>query len=88
MNDKGATPPRHVGEILVLAIRKAVRYLRFDRWPRIDDVIESYGLFRTLREQGVIPSRVRFQVAALSHQRDLHLQGKPHARLRDRGRRV
>lgn len=61
--DKGATPPRHTAEIPVLSVRKGVRYLRFDRWPRIDDAIESYRVFRALREQGVIAPHVRFQVA-------------------------
>ena len=59
----GGRPPRHVGELPVLAVRDGVKELRFERWPRIDDAIESYGLFRQLREQGVIPEDVRFQVA-------------------------
>ena len=61
--DQGAMPPRHVGQMPVLAVREGQRELRFDRWPRIDDAIESYGLFRAMRAQGVIPAHVRFQVA-------------------------
>src|SRR4051794_7069892 len=37
-----AQPPRHVGEVAVLAVRDGVEELHFDRWPRIDDAIESY----------------------------------------------
>ena len=61
--DELARPPRNVGEIPGLALREGVEELRFDRWPRIDDAIASYGVFRELREQGVIPSGVRFQLA-------------------------
>ena len=61
--DEGAMPPRHVGQMPVLAVREGQRELRFDRWPRIDDAIESYGLFRAMRAEGVIPAHVRFQVA-------------------------
>jgi hypothetical protein len=45
-----------------LAIREGIDELSFDSWPRIDDAIESYHIFRTLREEGVISSNVRFQV--------------------------
>jgi hypothetical protein len=61
--DPGARPPRHVGEIAVLAVREGVEELRFDSWPRIDDAIASYGVFCRLRDEGVIPAHVRFQVA-------------------------
>jgi hypothetical protein len=61
--DEHTVPPRHVGEIPVLAVREGVGELCFDRWPRIDDAIESYGVFRALREEGVIPPHVRFQLA-------------------------
>jgi hypothetical protein len=56
------SPPRHIGETIVLGIRDGVGELYFDSWPRVDDAIASYRVFRTLREQGVIPSNVRFQV--------------------------
>ncbi len=36
--------------------------LHFDSWPRIDDAIASYEMFRALREEGVIPAGLRFQV--------------------------
>src|SRR6476660_4421251 len=58
-----ARPPRHVWEITAIGVRDDLSELRFDRWPRIDDAIESYGVFRQLRDEGVIPSDVRFQVA-------------------------
>jgi hypothetical protein len=54
--------PRHAYETPVFAIRKGVVELRWDSWPRIDDAIASYKLFCVLREEGVIPSRLRFQV--------------------------
>ena len=54
--------PRHAYETPVFGIRPGATELRFDRWPRIDDAIASYREFRALREQGVIPGRLRFQV--------------------------
>ena len=59
----GGAPPRHVEEIPVLGVKPDVDELRFDRWPRIDDAIESYAVFRALRDEGVIPSHVRFQLS-------------------------
>ena len=56
-------PPRHVAEIPVLSVREDVDSVHFERWPRIDDAIESYGTFKALRDEGVIPSDVRFQVS-------------------------
>jgi hypothetical protein len=54
--------PRHAYETPVFRIRGGVTDLRWDSWPRIDDAIESYGLFRRLRDEGAIPSHLRFQV--------------------------
>ena len=55
--------PRHAYETPVFAIRPgAEQRLRWDRWPRIDDAIESYRVFCDLREQGVIGAGLRFQV--------------------------
>src|SRR3954447_10959156 len=56
-------PPRHVAEIPVLSVKEDVETVHFERWPRIDDAIESYSTFKALRDEGVIPSDVRFQVA-------------------------
>jgi hypothetical protein len=39
-----------------------VHELHWDTWPRVDDAIDSYRRFRELREQGVIPAGLRFQV--------------------------
>jgi len=36
--------------------------VHFERWPRIDDAIESYETFMELRADGVIPAHLRFQV--------------------------
>src|SRR3954447_18316236 len=56
--------PRHAYGIAdVIGLRDGVSEVRFDSWPRIDDAIESYALFCELREQGVIPANVRFQVS-------------------------
>jgi hypothetical protein len=54
--------PRHAYETPVFRIREGVTELRFDSWPRIDDAIASYRQFRTLRDDGVIPAGLRFQV--------------------------
>jgi hypothetical protein len=54
--------PRHAYETPVFGIREGVGELHFDTWPRIDDAIASYQEFRKLREEGVIPRGLRFQV--------------------------
>jgi hypothetical protein len=54
--------PRHAYETPVFGIREGVDGLQFASWPRIDDAIASYQVFRTLREDGVIPGGLRFQV--------------------------
>jgi hypothetical protein len=54
--------PRHAYETPVFRIRAGVSDLRWDAWPRIDDAIESYRQFSALREEGVIPPGLRFQV--------------------------
>jgi hypothetical protein len=54
--------PRHAYETPVFAIREGVQELHWDTWPRIDDAIESYRLFTQLRDEGVIPAQLRFQI--------------------------
>src|SRR5947209_18485151 len=54
--------PRHAYETPVFAVREGVDALHWDSWPRIDDAIASYAVFRDLREQGVIPNGLRFQI--------------------------
>jgi hypothetical protein len=54
--------PRHAYETPVFRIRDGATELRWDSWPRIDEAIASYQLFSTLREEGVIPAGLRFQV--------------------------
>ena len=54
--------PRHAYETPVFAVREGVEALRWDTWPRIDDAIDSYAIFRRLRDEGVIPAGLRFQV--------------------------
>ena len=54
--------PRHAYETPVFGIRDGVTELRWESWPRIDAALESYAQFRALREQGVIPERLRFQI--------------------------
>lgn len=54
--------PRHAYETPVFKIRNGVSELHWDSWPRIDDAIASYQQFRSLREAGVIPAGLRFQI--------------------------
>ncbi len=54
--------PRHAYETPVFAVAEDVSELRFGSWPRIDDAIASYELFRELRQAGVIADGLRFQV--------------------------
>ena len=54
--------PRHAYETPIFKIREGVTELRWDTWPRIDEAIASYRLFAALREEGVIPAHLRFQV--------------------------
>jgi hypothetical protein len=54
--------PRHAYETPVFGIRPGVTELHWDSWPRIDDAIASYQLFRALRADGVIGPGLRFQV--------------------------
>jgi hypothetical protein len=55
--------PRHAHETPIFKVRDGVRELRWDSWPRIDDALESYSTFRRLRDEGVIPAGLRFQVS-------------------------
>jgi hypothetical protein len=54
--------PRHAYETPIFSLRPGVAEVHWDRWPRIDDAIASYGVFCGLREEGVIPAGLRFQV--------------------------
>jgi hypothetical protein len=54
--------PRHAYETPIFKIRPGVTELRWDSWQRIDDAIDSYRLFRALRDEGAIPQHLRFQV--------------------------
>jgi hypothetical protein len=54
--------PRHAYETPVFGVREGVERVHFDSWPRIDVAIESYGVFKGLRDAGVIPANLRFQV--------------------------
>jgi hypothetical protein len=54
--------PRHAYETPVFGVREGVEQVSFGSWPRIDVAIESYRLFASLRDAGVIPPGVRFQV--------------------------
>jgi hypothetical protein len=49
-------------ETPVFRIRPGVSEMRWDCWPRVDDAIASYQVFRALRADGVIPAGLRFQV--------------------------
>jgi hypothetical protein len=54
--------PRHAYETPVFGIRQGVTELHWDSWPRIDDAIAGYQVFKALRAEGVIPDGIRFQV--------------------------
>ena len=55
--------PRHAYETPVFTVRDGRRRsCTGTSWPRIDDAIASYERFRALRDEGVIPARLRFQV--------------------------
>src|SRR3954454_10217289 len=54
--------PRHAYETPVFTVRPGVTELHWDTWPRIDDAIAGYQSFRALRDVGVIPAHLRFQV--------------------------
>jgi hypothetical protein len=54
--------PRHAYETPVFSVQPGVEALHWDTWPRIDDAIASYAVFRDLRDQGVIPADMRFQI--------------------------
>jgi hypothetical protein len=54
--------PRHADETPIFGIADGVEELHFESWPRIDDAIDSYVTFRALRDAGVIPAGLRFQI--------------------------
>src|SRR5262245_29125716 len=54
--------PRHAYETPIFQVRDGAE-IRWDTWPRIDDAIASYATFRALRDEGVVPAGVRFQVS-------------------------
>ena len=54
--------PRHAYETPVFAVREGVDALHWDSWPRIDDAIASYEVFKALRAEGAIPEGLRFQI--------------------------
>jgi hypothetical protein len=54
--------PRHMYEAPVFALRPGVSAVTWDSWPRIDDAIASWQVFRRLRDEGVIPAGLRFQI--------------------------
>ena len=54
--------PRHMYEAPVFRVRPGATAVHWDTWPRVDDAIASYQVFRKLHAEGVIPAGVRFQV--------------------------
>jgi len=60
--ESGAGVPRHAYDTPIFRIRDGVKDLQWDSWPRIDEALASYDQFRALREAGVIPEHLRFQV--------------------------
>jgi hypothetical protein len=56
-------PPKHIRDTTVVKVRDGLTDVHIDSWPRIDEAIASYSVFKQLREEGVIASGLRFQVA-------------------------
>jgi hypothetical protein len=54
--------PRHAYETPIFRIREGVTELHWDSWPRIDEALASYRQFAALRDEGVVPAHLRFQV--------------------------
>lgn len=54
--------PRHAYDVALCTLREGVTDLHFDRWPRIEEAIASYRVFRALRDEGAVPPGLRFQV--------------------------
>ena len=54
--------PANVWSLMELRFRDRGKEVRYETLPRIDAAIESYAVFKRLREEGVIPAGVRFQV--------------------------
>ena len=54
--------PGHQWDMQEFRLKPGVTSLKLDEWVRMDDAIESYQTYRTLRDQGVIPTGVRFQI--------------------------
>lgn len=54
--------PRHAYDAPAFTVRSGVYQIHFDHWPRIDEALESYTVFRSVRDDGAIPPGTRFQV--------------------------
>ena len=54
--------PGHQWDMQEFRVKPGVSSLQLDSWLRMDDAIESYQTFSALREEGVIPAGVRFQI--------------------------
>jgi hypothetical protein len=44
------------------AFRKGVTETRYDRLTRVDEAIESYRIFKSMKEEGKLPADLRFQL--------------------------
>lgn len=56
-------PDGRVLDLPGFQLQNGVSELDLGQWPRIEEALESYRLFRSLREQGAVPDGVRFQVS-------------------------
>ncbi|MEW2165636.1 hypothetical protein AB0912_21960 [Streptomyces sp. NPDC007084] len=59
----GAESQRPMGRQAGPAAWEGTEGPRYERWPPIDQAIASYGTFCRLRDTGLIPRHLRFQVA-------------------------
>lgn len=53
---------RHAYDTARLTVREGVDALRFDTWPRVPETLAAYREFVALRDAGVVPAGLRFQV--------------------------
>ena len=54
--------PGHQWDMQEFRVKPGVSSLKFENWLRMDEAIESYQTFCSLRDEGVIPAAVRFQI--------------------------
>src|SRR6516164_2546630 len=54
--------PRHAYDTPTFKIRDRSKGLSWPSWPRIDEALASYQIFRRLKDEGAFAPEMRFQV--------------------------